>query len=285
MVHPKLTLEKRIEAELASYDGMVGIYVNDLKGNVIDINGEEVFETASSIKAFILACLYEEVEQGRKRLDDMLTCDERYYINGSGLLRSLDMGVTLSVKNTAILMIIVSDNIATNMIIDYLGIDTINHFIKKTGFAHTVLHNPINFAIYPQLGSSTPEDYGKFFELLAQGKLVSEHASEEMMEIFKKQHYNRMLTKDLPQYLLDSEDTGDEELITVASKSGSMDACRIDGGIVSTPYGSYVIVLMHKKFHDPLYYADHQATVYGAKISRLIFDQYMALEGRLRKEA
>lgn len=282
MTHPKLTLEERIKAELVSYDGMVGVYVNDLKGNIINLNGEEVFETASSIKAFILACLYDEVEHGRKHLEDMLTCDERYYINGSGLLRSLDMGVTLTVKNTAILMIIVSDNIATNMIIDYLGIDTINTFIKNTGFAHTVLHNPIHFEIYSQLGSSTPEDYGRFYELLAKKRLVSEHASEEMIEIFKKQHYNRMLTKDLPQYLLDSEDTGEEELITVASKSGSMDACRIDGGIVNTPYGSYVIVLMHKKFHDPLYYPDHQATIYGARISRLIFDQYMALEGRLK---
>src|SRR5699024_3881272 len=125
-------------------------------------------------------------------------------------------------------MIVVSDNIATNMIIDYLGVDTINAFIKKTGFSETVLHNPIDFQKYSQLGSSTPEDYGRFYELLADGKLVSEHASKEMMEILKKQHYNRMLIKDLPPYLLDSEDTGDEELITVASKSGSMNACRID---------------------------------------------------------
>ncbi len=282
MTHPKLTLEERIKAELASYDGTVGIYANDMKGTIIDIRGSEVFETASSIKVFILACLYEEVEHGRKRLDDMLTCDEKFYINGSGLLRDLDMGVTLTVKNTAILMIIVSDNIATNMMIDYLGMDTINAFIKKTGFLHTVLHNPIDFEKYSQLGSSTPEDYGRFYELLIEKKLVSEHASKEMLEILKKQHYNRMLIKDLPQYLLDSEDTGDEELITVASKSGSMNACRIDGGMISTPYGSYVIVIMHKKFYDPLYYSDHQATIYGAKVSKLIFDQYMALEGRLK---
>ena len=81
MTHPKLTLEERIKAELASYDGTVGIYANDMKGTIIDIRGSEVFETASSIKVFILACLYEEVEHGRKRLDDMLTCDEKFYIN------------------------------------------------------------------------------------------------------------------------------------------------------------------------------------------------------------
>ena len=67
----------------------------------------------------------------------------------------------------------------------------------------------------------------------------------------------------------------------MASKSGSMDACRNDGGIVHTPYGEYVIVIMNKNFSDPVYHNEHPAQVYGAKVSRLILDQYLALEGRL----
>ena len=69
----------------------------------------------------------------------------------------------------------------------------------------------------------------------------------------------------------------------MASKSGSMNACRNDGGIVHTPYGEYVIVIMNKNFSDAIYYDDHPALVFGAKVSRLIFDQYLALEGRLVK--
>ena len=90
-----------------------------------------------------------------------------------------------------------------------------------------------------------------------------------------------MLTKYFPQSLLDTEDLGGEELIYVASKSGSMDEVRADGGIVHTPYGDYVIVIFNKNFHDPVYHADHSATLFGAKVSRMIFDQYLALEGRL----
>ncbi len=86
----------------------------------------------------------------------------------------------------------------------------------------------------------------------------------------KKQHYNSTLTKSFPQYFLDSEDTGEEELIYVASKSGSMDVCRNDGGIVSTPYGKYVIVLFNKNFTDPIYYPYHPAAVFGSKVSSLI---------------
>ncbi|WP_066714452.1 serine hydrolase [Clostridium sp. Marseille-P299] len=276
----EITLLDRIKAEILSYDGLMGIYINDFKGTKIEINVDEEFETASTVKSYILACLYDEVQKGNKSLDDMLTYTSDNFIDGSGILRSLDLGVTMTVKNIATLMIIVSDNIATNMIIDYLGIDTINTFMKNQGFSSTVLHNKLDFEKYDKLGTTTPRDYATLFERLCNEELVSKEASREMLEIFKKQHYNSMLTKRFPQALID-EDTYEEELIYVASKSGSMNACRNDGGIVSTPYGKYVIVLMNKNFHDPVYYAEHSATEFGSKVSRLIFDQYMTLKGKL----
>lgn len=274
----EITLMDRIHAELLSYDGFMGIYVNDFKGNKIEIGIDEEFETASTIKSYILGCLYDEVVKGNRKLDDLLTYTKENFIDGSGILRSLDLGVVMTVKNIATLMIIVSDNIATNMMIDYLGLDTINQFIIEQGFLDTKLHNKLDFEIYSQLGTTTPRDYGRLFEKIVEGTYVNEWASGEMLEIFKKQHYNSMLTKRFPQALID-EDTFEEELIYVASKSGSMNACRNDGGIVSTPYGKYVIILFNKKFHDPVYYSNHSATEFGSRISRLIFDQYMALKG------
>ena len=278
----EITLEERIKAELASYNGLMGIYVNDFKGNKVEINMGEKFETASCIKTFILGTLFDEVEKGNKNLTDLLTYTKENEIEGSGVLRSLDFGVQLTAKNMATLMIIVSDNVATNIMIDYLGIDTINEFIKSHGFTDTVLHNKIDFVKYNQLGTTTPKDYGRIFELICKEELISVTASRQMLEIFKKQHYNMTLTKSFPQYFLDSEDTGEEELIYVASKSGSMNACRNDGGIISTPYGNYVIVLFNKNFTDSIYYPDHPATVFSSKVSRLIFDQYLALKGKLK---
>lgn len=278
----EITLEERIQAELASYNGTLGIYVNDFQGNKVEINIDEKYETASCVKTFILGTLFDEVEKGRKSLQDILVYTKENEIEGSGVLVSLDYGVELSVKNVATLMIIVSDNVATNMMIDYLGIDTINAFMQAQGFSETKLHNKINFTQYNQLGTSTPRDYGRIFEMICNEELVSVSASRQMLEIFKKQHYNSTLTKSFPQYFLDSEDTGEDELIYVASKSGSMNACRNDGGIVSTPYGKYVIVLFNKNFTDAIYYPDHPATVFSAKVSRLIFDQFLALKGRIK---
>ena len=280
-MHKDLTLEKRIRAELYGYDGTMGIYIDDLQGHVVAINEKERYETASCCKMFILAALFDKIEKGEASLTDMLTLSEQYVINGSGVLSSLELGSHLSVGNTATLMIIVSDNIATNMVIDYLGLDAINQCIRELGFAHTVLHNPLHFDRYDKLGTTTPRDYAALFARLARGALVSPEASAEMLSIFRSQHYNAMLTAGFPPYYLDCEETGDPELIWVASKSGSMDACRNDGGIVHTPYGEYVIVLMNKNFDDIIEYNAHPAMVYGARVSRMILDQILACEGRL----
>lgn len=281
MTDPRLTLEERIEAELKSYDGTMGLYIDDLKGNVITRFPDEKFETASTIKVYILAALFDAIEQGKASLHDMLTCEERFWINGSGILGSLEVGTTLSVKNVATLMIIVSDNIATNMLIDYLGIDNINACIQKLGCRDTVLHNVLDFAKYHQLGTTTPRDYASMFVRIQNRTLISPEASEQMWQILSQQHYNSMIVKSLPQFYVDP-DNYDEQLFWFASKSGSMNACRNDGGIITTPYGSYVIVMLNKDFSDKQYYPDHPATVFGSRVSRLIFDQYLTLEGRLK---
>ena len=276
-----MTLEKRIAAELYSYHGQMSVFVDDLQGRTVEIGADETFETASTIKAYILAALYLQAGRGRASLDQTITYRPEHFVDGSGMLRALGVGAALKVRDAATMMIICSDNIATNMVIDYLGLETINACIRELGFAHTVLHNSLHFDRYDRLGTTTPRDYAALFARLARGELVSPGASAEMLSIFRSQHYNAMLTADFPPYYLDCEETGDPELIWVASKSGSMDACRNDGGIVHTPYGEYVIVLMNKNFDDIIEYNAHPAMVYGARVSRMILDQILACEGRL----
>ena len=279
-----MTLEKRIAAELYSYQGQMSVFVDDLHGSTVQIGADEEYETASVIKAFILAALYAQVERGKADLDALIAYEASQFVDGSGMLRALGVGARLKVRDTATMMIICSDNIATNMMIDYLGLDPINACIRELGFAHTVLHNPLHFDRYEKLGTTTPRDYAALLAQIAKGTLVSPQASAAMLGILRQQHYNTMLTHDFPQFYLDCEETGEPELIWVASKSGSMNACRNDGGIIHTPYGEYVIVLMNKNFHDIIEYNDHPAMVYGARVSRMILDQILACEGRLYLE-
>ena len=274
----RFTLEKRIEAELMSYDGKMGICADDFRGHIISIGADEKYETASTIKTYILACLFDEAEKGKASFEDKITYKESHVVDGSGVLCALEPGAVLRVKDAATLMIIVSDNIATNMIIDYLGIDTINKCIEKLGCKDTVLYNSLHFDRYRQLGTTTPRDYASMFTRLAKGELISPEADRKMLNIFKKQHYNSMITKNFPPVYMDSDNT-DDVMVQVASKSGSMNACRNDGGIIYTPYGPYVLVMLNKEFSDKMYYPEHPATMFGARVSRLIFDQFIAKEG------
>ena len=257
----------------------MGIYANDLHGNTIAIGAQEPYEADSVIKVYIVAVLYQLAEQGAVSLDAEITYEASQYVDGSGMLRALGVGARLKARDVATMMIICSDNIATNMMIDYLGLERINREIAALGFAHTVLHNPLHFDQYDKLGTTTPLDFGALLCQMAQGQLVSENASREMLHILRQQHYNTMLTGNYPPYYLDCEETGDEELIWVASKSGSMNACRNDGGIIHTPYGEYVLVLMNKNFDDIIEYNAHPSIQYGAKVSRMLLDQVLACEG------
>ena len=204
-----MTLEKRIAAELYSYQGKMSVFVDDLHGHTVEIGADEEFETASTIKAYILAALYLQASRGKASLEEKITYKPEHFVDGSGMLRALGVGASLKVKDAATMMIICSDNIATNMVIDYLGLDTINACIREMGFAHTVLHNPLHFDLYNDLGTTTPRDYASLFAQVAKGTLVSAEASAEMLAIFRQQHYNTMLTHDFPQFYLDCEETGE----------------------------------------------------------------------------
>ena len=280
-----MTLEKRIAAELYSYQGKMSVFVDDLHGHTVEIGADEEFETASTIKAYILAALYLQASRGKASIEEKITYKPEHFVDGSGMLRALGVGASLKVKDAATMMIICSDNIATNMVIDYLGLDTINACIREMGFAHTVLHNPLHFDIYNNLGTTTPRDYASLFAQVAKGTLVSAEASAEMLAIFRQQHYNTMLTHDFPQFYLDCEETGDTKITQAWLCMPVVPATREaeDGGIVHTPYGEYVIVLMNKDFHDIIEYNDHPSMVYGARVSRMILDQILACEGELYK--
>ena len=111
-----MTLEKRIAAELYSYQGRMSVFVDDLRGSTVEIGADEEFETASTIKAFILAVLYLQASRGRADLEEEITYEASQFVDGSGMLRALGVGAKLKVKDTATMMIICSDNIASHYV-------------------------------------------------------------------------------------------------------------------------------------------------------------------------
>ena len=104
-----MTLEKRIDAELYSYQGRMSVFVDDLQGHTVERGADEEFETASVIKAFLLAALYLQAERGKADLSAEIEYEASQFVDGSGMLRALGVGARLKVKDTATMMIICSD--------------------------------------------------------------------------------------------------------------------------------------------------------------------------------
>lgn len=134
-------LENILKNEFINFDGNYSIYANDLKGNIIKINSDEKYNAASCIKIYILASLLRKTYFENISLDDKLKYDELNYVNGSGVLQYLTPGLELSIKDIATLMMIISDNVATNIIIDFVGIGYINDTIKELGLNNTKLYS------------------------------------------------------------------------------------------------------------------------------------------------
>ena len=285
MPHPELTLERRIDAELCGLDAKMCVYADDLHGHVVERGADDEFESASTIKIYILGCLYAQTEAGKASLDAELTYEARHFVDGSGLIRSLGEGARLRAHDVATLMIVVSDNIATNMLIDYLGLDTINAFIRSIGCTHTKLHRSLRSDNWSEkLGTITPRDMGRFFCPVGKGRTGQPPGQRCHAQCVPPAALQHHAGGQHPPYYTDPEEShADPDLIYVASKSGSMDACRNDGGLIHTPYGDYVLVMMCTDFANKLEVNDHPSVIYGNRVSRMLFDQYLALEGSFVK--
>ena len=272
-----------------SYD--IGFYIKDLYGNEIKYNENKTFESASCIKVFILIEYFRQVFNNEKSIFDYFEYKKEDNIPGlnSGIIGSFDYGLKLTSKDYVTLMIIYSDNIATNKIIEYLGINNINKTIKKLGFKDTYLFNELNLMKYFKFGQTTPYEYAKVYDMLLNNKVINEEVSKNCLEILKKQKYNDMLIKYLPAMDLLFKGTKDSNIDYIASKSGSivwikdeMKNARNDGGIISTKYGDYILSIFISNLDDIRFNSDNKGVEIGSQISKIIYEEFIDNKGVLK---
>ena len=183
----------------------------------------------------------------------------------------------------AILMMIMSDNIATNKMIEYLGFENINNTIKTIGLKNTTLvAKKLDFNIYNSVGKTTAYEYAKAFEMILKKEILTPELCDEIIELLSKQIYNTMIARFLPPLEVELKGTDDAYINYIASKSGGLgdegrddiENCRNDGGIISTKAGNYIISIFTSNFSDHCFYADNPATILGGKISKMVYDNF-----------
>ena len=279
-------IEARIAERLRRFDGVLGVAAIHLgTGETIAVDADRRFPTASAIKTAILVEAYHQIAEGKLRKDQLVTLVEEEKVGGSGVLHSLRAGGAYPVGDLLFLMIALSDNTATNMLVKLVGTRNVVARMESYGLRETRLYRPTfrggHPDVFPEeerdygLGSSTPRETAKLMELIARGKAVSAAASSEMRALLGKQQDHDMIPRRLPTdgtvEFAGKSGTDEEKLPDASGRKG---AVRADSGIVTTPRGSYVIAIYTRRVKDNRWSVDNDALVTGAEISRMVFDYF-----------
>ncbi len=240
-------MEARIRTAVERFPGAVSLYAKNLDtGRSFGLGADERVRTASTIKLPIMAAVFAAVAQGKASWRDTVELREQDKISGSGVLREFSGGLRFPLRDLVHLMIVVSDNTATNLVLDRIGADFVNAEMDKLGLTRTrVLRKVMGNGGKPSghsreglreefgrfgLGVSTPREMAALIEKLARGEVVSPEASREMLAILGRQQDKNGIGRRLP---------GDQ----VASKSGALDRLRSDVGLVRGAGGRIAIAI------------------------------------------
>jgi beta-lactamase class A len=229
---------QRVRTIAETSDAVVGVAIKNLAtGEKFSINENEIFPQASSIKIHILTELYRQAEEHKIRLSDIVQLPASVRVAGSGILNELgESSVSMSIRDYAVLMIVLSDNTATNLLIKQVGMENVNKFLRSQGAVKTKLQRmmmDMKAAAEGRENIGTPKEVLMILEKLYHGEIVNKKASDEMLSILEK-------PKDGPIR------SGTPAEIIVANKEGDVEGVRCDVGIVYLPKAPYVICVMTK---------------------------------------
>jgi len=174
-------LETTIHETDKNLDGILGVHILDLTtSHSLSLNADETFPTASTIKIAILAELFRQAQQGKLNLSDSHTLQSSDLVGGSGIAGALTPGVTkLTLRDVAALMISVSDNSMTNVIIDRVGMQNVNALLDSLGLTHTRIRRKmmdIKAASDGRENVSTPREISQLLEALYRGKILNNNS-------------------------------------------------------------------------------------------------------------
>jgi beta-lactamase class A len=229
-------LESKIEQVDRNLDGVMGVAIEDLTtGDHYFLREDEVFAQASSIKITLLANLYFQAQQGKLKLTDLYTVQSSDLVPDSDIMNGLTPGVTrVTLRDLATMMVAVSDNAATNVLIDRVGMQNVNAMLDSLGLSHTRLRRKmmdLEAAKQGRENISTPREMMTLLDAIYHGKLLNKESTEDFFKMLSTNKQS-FIPRDLPPDL------------KVASKPGELEAVRNDSGIVFVEGRPYVICVM-----------------------------------------
>ena len=253
-----MQLEEHLEAIAATAGGTMGIVARDLgSGEEASVNPQEPFYAASVIKLPIMVEVFRQAAAGRFALADRRVLRAEDQVGGSGILQDLSPGLELPVIDLVTLMITLSDNTATNMLIDLVGTDSVNETMAELGLTGSRLYNKIQVVPVKRAGTNTitAADMALLLGHIARGTAVSQRACLEMIRILKRQQDQDGIPAGLPPQPDDVvQGLGGIPRWEVANKTGWIPGIEHDAGIVyyreGGRSGAFVLVVLTRGIED-----------------------------------
>ena len=202
------------------------------------LQGSRPVRPASMIKIFIMAKAMQDVKDGRHSLDEVIVLRESDMVDGAGILSSMDEGLQLTFGKLIELMITESDNTATNMLIDRLGMDNINQYLRDEGYQHTQLqHKMMIGSDNAGINLSSAEDMGRLFTRIYFHQCVNEQYDKLMLQYLLAQSDRECFPDALPYW-------------QIAHKTGEIEQVYHDGGIFYGEKGDFILVILNDNYES-----------------------------------
>lgn len=266
-------LRAALEDRIARHRGVVGVVVLDPHTDEgLSIRGEEPFPSASMIKVPILIEVFLRAEEGAFGLDDPLSMLAGDRAPGAGILRHFEAPAPLSVRNAALLMTALSDNTATNLLIEKVGARAVTDRMEALGYPQSRLFRRV-FGTAAEsfdregserwgFGVTTPMELARMLASMERREAVTPEASAEMLRMLEAQQHRVGIPRLLPAGTRD------------AHKTGTIAAARHDCGIVGAETRTVVVCIMTQENEDTRTAWDNEAEMLQGELARLVFDAF-----------
>jgi beta-lactamase class A len=229
-------LEQSILEIDRNLDGAMGVAIVDLTdGHKYLLHANDVFPQASSIKICVLAELYRQAQQGKLKLTDLYTVNAADLVADSDIMGGLTPGVTrITLRDLATMMVAVSDNSATNVLIDRVGMDNVNAFLASQGLRETKLRRKmmdLKAAGEGRENVSTPAEMARLLSALYNGEILDKEMTADFFKVLST-HKDSWIPRDLPDDL------------KIADKPGALEGVRNDSGVIFVDHRPYILCVM-----------------------------------------
>jgi beta-lactamase class A len=265
---PNQSLDERINSEISAFKGKVFVYAKNLEtGKTFSSNGDERVRTASTIKVAVMIEAFARVAEGKAKWTDELVLTKAARYGGSGVLPELGDGLRLTLRDCVNLMMVVSDNTATNMVLDYLTTDAVNERMNSLGFKATRIMRRIGGGGDSRegkeadhkkfgLGATSPHEMVQILDKLDRGEIISQAASKEMIELMKREQARYAIARDLD--------------VPLASKYGALDRLRSCVAIVYSKRGKIAIAITVDDMPETIWTVDNPGYLLISKLSEIL---------------